>query len=334
MTTLRLLLSLGSRLRTLVTGNLGLKLVSIALAGLLHVVVERDSVKDSELAVPLSVTNVAKNKVFVGEAPDAVKVRVRGRRGAIQQLLRDHALRLSMDLAAYRDGERFVFDPRTVEVQLGAGQIEVLAVEPPSLLVRLDQAAEVTVPVEVPISGEPAPGFHQSQKGVVVEPMRVKVFGPASQVRLVRSVRTNPLDLHGADHDIRVLLRLVPPGDRRVQLSVEEVVVEVALEEREMVKTLENQPVVIRGCPADQRCAVTPAEVTIRAEGLARAVTALAEKPPVNLVFADLSGATPENPVKLSVHPLPGVTLTLQPPVAKWSMLRESAPPPSAPGAP
>ncbi len=326
----RLLSGFFARLRTLVTANLGLKLISIALAALLHMVVQRDSVKESELAVPLTVTNVAKNKVFVGEAPEAVKVRVRGRRGAIQQLLREHAGRLSMDLAAYRDGERYVFDPRTVEVQLGSAQIEVLSVEPPSLLVRLDQAAEVIVPVEVPISGEPAAGFRQGPKGVIVDPPRVRVFGPASQVRQVRSVRTNPLDLHGADHDVRALLRVVPPGDRRVQLSVDEVVVEVALEEREISKNLENQPIAVRGCPPQQRCVLAPGEVTIHAEGLAHAVTALAEKPPVNLVFADLAGASAENPVKLSIHPVPGVTLTLMPPVAKWSMLRESPAPPTA----
>jgi hypothetical protein len=329
MTLIRLFTGLTSRARTLVTANLGLKLISIALAALLQLVVQRDSVKESELAVPLVITHVAKNKVFVGEAPDAVKVRVRGRRTAIQALLREHSGRLAMDLAAYRDGERYVFDPRTVEVQLGNGHVEVLGVEPPSLLVRLDQAAEVIVPVEVPVSGEPAAGFKQSVKGVIVEPAKVKVFGPASQVKLVRSVRTNPLDLHGADHDIRMLLRLVPPGDRRVQLSVEEVAVDVPLDEREIVKTLEKQPIAVRGCPIGQRCVLDPPDVSIRVEGLARAVGALIDKPPMNLVFADVSGLTADAPVKLAVHPLAGVTLTLQPAVAKWSMLRESPPPPA-----
>ena len=325
MTPTRLITSAAGRARTLVTANIGLKVISIGLATLLHLVVQRDSVKESELAVPLTVTNVARNKVFVGEAPEAVKVRVRGRRGAIQQLLRDRSGRLQMDLSAYRDGERFVFDPRAVEVQLGAAQVEVLGVEPASLLVRLDSAAEVTVPVEVPISGEPAPGFHQGQKGVVVEPTHVKVFGPAAQVKLVRSVRTNPLDLHGADHDIRVLLRLVPPGDRRVQLSVEEAAVEVALEEREVARMLDGLPITLRGCPVDMRCVLTPPEVTIRASGLARAVASLAEKPPVNLVFADLTGSKPNEAVKLAFHPVPGVTIALQPPTVKWSVVPDTA---------
>jgi hypothetical protein len=150
-------------------------------------------------------------------------------------------------------------------------------------------------------------------------------------VRQVRTVRTNPLDLHGADHDLRVLLRLVPPGDRRVQLSVEEVVVDVALEEREISKTLESLPVAVRGCPSGQRCVLTPGEISVRVDGLAHAVTELAEKPPLNLVFADLTGARPDDPVKLAVHAVPGVTLTLTPPVAKWTMLRESAAPSPAP---
>lgn len=328
---IRLLGSLLTRLRSLVTANFGLKLVAVALAALLHLVVQRDSVKESELAVPIAVTHLPRNKVFVGEAPEAVKVRVRGRRGAIQQLLRERPARLTLDLAAYRDGERFVFDLRTVEVQLNVGQIEVLAIDPPALLVRLDQAAEVTVPVEVPLSGEPAVGFRQSARGVVVDPPRVKVLGPAGQIKQIRSVRTNPLDLHAADHDIRVLLRLVPPGDRRVQLSQEEVAVEVALEEKEISKSMENQPVAVRGCPPQARCTVTPAEVTLRVEGMARAVMALVDKPPVNLVYADLGNASADNPVRLVAHSVAGVTVTVVPPVAKWSVLRDSPSPAGTP---
>ena len=47
MTPFRLLGRFALRVRTLVTANLGLKILSIALAALLHMVVQRDSVKES-----------------------------------------------------------------------------------------------------------------------------------------------------------------------------------------------------------------------------------------------------------------------------------------------
>ena len=316
-------------LRDAATHNFGLKLVSLLLAALLHLVVQRDSVRDSELAVPLVLQNIPKGKVFVGQVPEAVKLRVRGRRGAIQALLREHPARVTADLGAYRDAERFVFDLRTLEVQLGNGQIDVLGVDPPSLLVRLDTAAEVTVPVEVPVSGEPAAGFRVTTKGIVADPPRVKVTGPQGQVRQIRSVRTAPLDLHEADHDVRALLRLIPPGDVHVQLSVDEVAVEVALEERELQQTVPALPIAIRGCPTGQRCTLDPPEASVRVDGMARAVRTLVGHPPANLVYADVGSASGNGTVTLTPHPVPGVTLTVVPATAKWTATPAPAPAPT-----
>lgn len=331
MNVLHALNQLGARLRAAVTRNFGLKALSLVLAVVLYMVVQRDNVKESELSVPLTLTNVPAEKVFVGEAPEGLKLRVRGRRGSLQQLLREHPARVTADLKAYRDGERFVFDVEVLESQLGSSQVEVLSVDPPSMLVKLEQAATALVPIEVPITGDPAQGFHTGAKGLQLEPQKVKVTGPASQVKLVHTVRSSPLDLHGADRDVRALLRLVPPGDARLHLSVDEVAVQVTIEERDVSKTLENQPIMVRGCPPNRRCVVVPAEVTVRAEGKERAVDALVQGPPMNLVFADLVGPRTENPLKLSVHPVAGVTLTVQPPVAKWSVLGESSAPVGTP---
>lgn len=308
-----------TRIRDALTRNLGLKVISLVLAALLHLVVQRDSVRDSELSVPLLIQNVPKGKVFVGQAPESLKLRVRGRRGAIQQLLREHPARVTADLSAYRDSERHVFDPRALEVQLQTGQVEVLGAEPPSLLVRLDTATEAVVPIEVPVSGEPAAGFRVGAKGVQVDPPRVKLIGPQSQIRQIRSVRTGPLDLHDVDHDVRALLRLIPPGDAHVQLAVDEVVVEVTLEEREIQKTLEGLPIAVRGCPQGQRCALVPAEASVRVEGMAHSVRALLDKPPANLVYADVAGSAPDSSIPLAAHGVAGLTLTVVPSVAKWT---------------
>ena len=117
------------RLRSVATENLNLKVLSVLLAILIHIVVQRDNVREFAFPVPLALQNVRPGWVFVGERPDRVQVRVRGRWSGIRELAAGKTQRLIADLKDYRDGERFVLDHRTVQTQLSASGIEVLSVQ-------------------------------------------------------------------------------------------------------------------------------------------------------------------------------------------------------------
>lgn len=315
-------------LRDLVTHNLGLKVFALMLAVLIHVVVQRDSVRETDVDVPVALLNVPKGQVFVGNVPETVKVRVRGRWGGIRELLSDRTTKVVVDLGPYRDGERFVFEQEAVEQQLPSRHVEVLGVEPASLAVRLEALEERLVPVEAVVSGEPAPGFRVAPRNLKVEPERVKVSGPSSQVRALKSLRTAPIDLAGTDADLRVTTRLVPPADRHIRIVNDEVAIEVKLEELEIARTMPAILVVVRGCPAASRCMLDPAEVNLRVEGLVRAVHAFMARPPEGIVFADVAAPLQRNErlVRIGVQPVKGLILTPTPGVAKFSLLSEIPP--------
>jgi YbbR domain-containing protein len=314
------------RLRALVMDNFNMKVLSLLLALLIYLVVQRDSVREASIDVPLGVANVPSDLIFVGDLPEQVQIRVRGRWRGIREMLTDRARKLICDVGKYRDGERFAFDHRWVAEQLGAEDMEVLSVRPSAIDIRLEAVATRKVPIDrVERTGEPAPGFSVVPRSLTHKPRFVEVTGPASVVRGIKSVRAAPIDISGADSDLRVRTRLQGVAGRHIKLSVEEVEVQVKLREQQLTKTLEPRPVVVRGCPEGMRCVLQPTEASVTIRGLTRAVRALVDNPPDNLVFADVGPAIErkERRVALRAHPVKGLTLTVKPTVAKFQLLGE-----------
>jgi hypothetical protein len=316
-------------LRDLFTVNPGLKLVAVGLALLIQTAVQKDSIREAEVAVPLSISGVTKGQVFTGNLPDKALVRVRGRWTAIRTLLADQDLKLVVDLTSYKSGERHIFEQRSVEQQLPVESLEVVSVQPAALDVRLEALEERDVTIEPVVQGEPAPGFRALAKLAEATPGQVRISGPASSVRRVQRVRTAPVDVTGAEGDLRQTVRLLPPAERLTRLAQEEVQVHVPMQELELSKTLTGLTIAVRGCPPESRCVLDPPEAALRVEGPAKLVTGLVAEPPTALVVADLQAAIGRGnrSVRLSTVSLKGLLLTPQPVIARFVVLSEIAAP-------
>ncbi len=314
-----------SRLRGLLLDHLSLKILAVLLALLLHLVVRRDTVRELSLRVPVGVTTVPDGRVFVGELPDVVEVQLRGRWSSLREMLADPSRRLACDLSTYRSGERYVFDLRQVSGQLGGDEIEVLAVRPSAFEVVLDRLATRRVPVQVSTTGDPAEGFGIGASSITVDPETIEVSGPSSDVRRIRQIRVAPIDLNGADADLRIRARLLPVGGSTTHLSTDEVDVVIRLEEHEITRSLPQRPIIVRGCPEGMRCVLEPATAEVSISGKVRAVNALLAAPPDNLVYADVGPAIArkERSVRLVAHALKDLAVGIRPSVANFRLLGE-----------
>lgn len=314
-----------SWLRGVLLDNLSLKVLAVLLALLLHLVVRKDTVRELSMRVAVGITGVPDGRIFVGELPDQVEVQIRGRWSGLRELLADPSRRIACDLANYRDGERYVFDLRRVGAQLGGGDLEVLAVRPSAFEVRLERMATRRVPVQVSTTGDPASGFGIGPESISVTPETIEVRGPASEVRRVRQIRAVPIDLTGADADLRVRTRLLPVGGTGVRLAADEVDVSVRLDEHEITRTLDARPIAVRGCPEGMRCLLEPATAQVMVQGKTRAVRALLADPPDNLVYADVGPAIErkERAVRLVAHALKDLSVRVRPAVANFRLLGE-----------
>jgi len=179
--------------------NIVPKLVALIMAVVLWIYVtnEQNPPVEASLTVPLELRNVATSLVVV-DAPDSVRIKVRGSRSAITELQAE-GTKFFLDMRDYDEGRHNV----KVYAQLPAG-LELLEIYPEKVPVRLDTVVSRKMPVEIHLTGSAAAGTSVAK--VVANPEQVTIEGPRSLVDSVGKMELS-LDLSGknADFDIAVI---------------------------------------------------------------------------------------------------------------------------------
>jgi YbbR domain-containing protein len=240
--------------------HLGLKFISLALAGLLWLIVAGEPIVERALRVPLEFTNLPAQLEIVGDTPDVVDVRVRGSSGALSRIAAGELVAL-IDLASARPGRR-LFHLTTADVRTPFG-VDVVQVNPASVAIAFEPSSVKVVPVVPSVEGEPAAGYVVGT--VAAEPPTVEVIGPLSALRQLTEAITEPVSVAGATEPVNEsvtigvpdpAVRLRAPQSARVSVSVSPAPVEWVVED---VK------VSVQG--SSRQAQIVPATVTINARG-------------------------------------------------------------------
>jgi YbbR domain-containing protein len=204
--------------------HLGLKVLSIALAALLWLLVSGEQVVERALRVPLEFTNLPPQLELVGDTPDLVEVRIRGSSGALSRIPAGELAGL-LDLRTARPGQR-LFHLTTSDVRAPFG-IEVIQIAPSNISVRFEPSATKSVPVVPDIDGEPRDGYAVGT--ITADPATVDVAGPASAVARLTEAITEPISVAGASESITESVtvgvrdpdvRLQSPASARVTVAI------------------------------------------------------------------------------------------------------------------
>jgi len=173
------------------------------------------------VSTPLELVNVPAGLEVVDQSVQEVDVRLRGASG----LLRDapiQGLRARLDLTGEAPGERTWFlGAEAVEAPSG---VQVMRVDPPQVLLRLDRTLTSTVRVSPRVLGQPATGFEIHS--VVIEPLELAVEGPESLLRDTAQITTEPISAQGLRETFsqRLQIELDPalrPSVRYVDVRLE-----------------------------------------------------------------------------------------------------------------
>ena len=240
--------------------HIGLKVVSIALAALLWLVVSGEQLVERALRVPLEFTNLPSQLEIVGDPPDVVDVRIRGSSGALSRVATGELVAV-LDLRAARAGQR-LFHLASSDVRSPFG-IDVVQVTPSSISMRFERSVSKRVPIVAGIEGEPSPGFVVGT--VTAEPAEVEVVGPAGSLQNLTEAITEPVSVTGATGPITETVtvgspnpsvRLATPTMARVTVNVTAAPVEWSIV---------DVPVQVRN--ATRPVQVMPRQVTIHVRG-------------------------------------------------------------------
>ncbi len=166
----------------------------------------------SEKLVDASVSYNSQAGLILLDPIQTVKVRLRGPDRRIRAIAP-----FQLDVVVDVNAEQ----PGTVPVQLtqdnviAPEEVQVVSIEPNVLELQVDREATVSLPVHVPLVGEPAGGAVPEEPRAV--PDHVRIRGPESLVSGLAAVPTSPISLDG--HALSFVQRVsVVPTDPLVHV--------------------------------------------------------------------------------------------------------------------
>lgn len=212
-------------LRQYVLHNLGLKLVSIALAIGLWLVVSRDPVAEVAVTVPIEFHRIPENVEISSEKIPEAQIRLRGPERLISRLQASD-VHPEIDLGGMNPGER-TFDLTSQDVHQPNG-LEVVQVVPSQFQLSFDTRLVRQVEVKPRVIGTFAAGYRIAR--IVAEPGAVSVAGPKKRVEATEAATTDPVDATGTTasavfvthaYVADPLVQVVHPGPVRVTIIME-----------------------------------------------------------------------------------------------------------------
>ena len=266
--------------------HLGLKIMAIALATLLWLIVAGDHLVERSMRVPLEFRNLPSALEIVGDPPTSVDVRLRGSSALLGRLQPSDAVAV-LDLVTARPGSR-MFHLRSDEVRAPYG-VEVAQVVPSTVALDLETSGRRTVPIVPALDGEPAPGFVIGR--VTADPATVEVAGPESRLKQLTGATTEPVEVNGSRTRVRdvVTVGITDSAVRLVQARDATVTVDILPAPVE--RDLAGVPVRWRNLGTGLRAEVRPTLTRITVRGRR---DALAELRAGSIdAFVDLAGLGP-----------------------------------------
>lgn len=205
--------------------NLGLKFLSICIAGLLWLVVGGEGVVERVLRAPVEYQNLPPGLELVGNLPETVEVRVRGSSGPLGRMVIGD-MSIVLDLRNVEAG-RHVFNllPSQVRAPFGVNPIQVA---PASVTVDFEASGLRSIPVQPEVSGRPAPGFEVGT--ITVEPKTVEVAGPVGALEELTDATTEPVSIAGASKTVKQTVPIGLPSANARLRSPQSAVVTVTIQ--------------------------------------------------------------------------------------------------------
>lgn len=286
------------------TRNLSLKAASLVIAIFLtYAVNSASNTSVVSIIVPIEVQNTPEDKILVRPTKRAVQVTLKGPSFLVGPVVSSPPP-LSVKLPAI-EGDRFLANLKASELALPP-TVEVLSIDPPEMEFVFETVERREVKVEVPRVGQLTKDLVLEK--IEIEPKMIQVKGPRSELRQLRALETEPIDLSDIEGSRTVRLRVRPPSSQ-VSVASSEVSASVVVGLVPQERMLPPRPVELRASPELPSMKVEPSEVSIVVAGDREAMARLSPSSVIPYVRlkAPLSGES--EVVDVSVEVPAGVRL-------------------------
>jgi YbbR domain-containing protein len=176
-----------------ITENIGWKLLAVAIAVLLWILVASEPELSTFVTVPLAYKNLPQDLEISGEPVNSISLELRGPAGELRSLGETGGLRpaVVVDMTAVQPGER-TYPIGDGNVKLSRGVRLVRAI-PSEARFEFERRRTRMVDVYPRFTGDGTNGYRVEH--FTVEPNQLQVVGPASRVARISSVVTDRVDV-------------------------------------------------------------------------------------------------------------------------------------------
>ena len=159
--------------------------LAFALAVWIFAVAQADPTETRTLSRPVELEVIGQdpNLMIVNDFTEQVTLTVRGPSTILDQLANDsNLITATLDLSGMEAG----FHPLTPRVNIALDPVEVVRINPASIIIELDSIISQTFPIKVETIGTPAVGFEAKTPELTSETVRIS--GPESLINSIRTV--------------------------------------------------------------------------------------------------------------------------------------------------
>jgi hypothetical protein len=275
--------------------HIGLKLLSIAVAMLLWLVVAGDPVVERTVRVGLELQRMPDGMELIGAVPDTVAVRLRGPASELSGL-GPSDIAVVVDLDGAKPGRRlFTLTSNLVTAPYG---LEVMQIIPATLTLGFEPRVTRVLPVRPQIEGTPVPGH--AVTNVSVTPSQVRLEGPESAVSGMTDVLTEPVSVERASSLVREAVAFdLPESGVRLVGGTGTAVVTVTVSADTTERTIAGVPIAVRGVAAG---VAVPASAAVTVQGASDVVLGLTPADILLFVEGDAPGRA-QRPVRAESSP-------------------------------
>jgi YbbR domain-containing protein len=172
--------------------NLGLKLSSLLVAGVLWAAAQGFQSVELSLDLPIAFSDTPETVVVVGQSVSEVNLRLKGSRAALRSVAEEFSI-FPISLVGLEPGTReFVIDTESLPLPRGA---EVVARSPSKVELRIEPVIRKRVVIRADIVGA-LPDGYQIQ-GIELTPHEVVLEGARGSLRRLREISTRTVDVSG-----------------------------------------------------------------------------------------------------------------------------------------
>jgi YbbR domain-containing protein len=180
-----------------------LRFISLCLAILLWYFVGGEDAVDKTVTIPIEIINMPKDLIISNKFKKNIDVTVRGPRSLLLDMGKKETPR-QVDLSDAVPGTRVVsLDNKSISVGRG---IQVLRVQPASLILSLDKLIQKKFSVTPVVIGNVLPGY--VMKDLRIAPDTIAITGPQTVLSQVESLKTTPINIAGLTKSVQLQIPL------------------------------------------------------------------------------------------------------------------------------